>query len=291
MNHILELIREPGKADAFIEGTVRKAKLLMEASMSLSPSESASLGRIDDLTADSFELLYQLPGVWPVILVPCHAPECQLHHRFYHRHDLLTLMQQDGIYELVQRPYMDLRHHHVNQRHLAPVPAHIHGLHPCHELQQHHSEAIHIALLGETERPVVLRVEVPGRALWPRAADVLGRGAQGRRRVRQREQPGEAEVADFDPHVPLDEDVRRGDVAVDDGRLEAEMEVLEGSGSLDGDVEADGPGEDLGLAVGAMGAVQVVGEGAVGDVVVDEEEAAGVAAVAVEADEVRVAEG
>lgn len=37
MNHILKLNCEPGKADAFIEGTVRKAKLLMAASMSLSP--------------------------------------------------------------------------------------------------------------------------------------------------------------------------------------------------------------------------------------------------------------
>jgi hypothetical protein len=38
-------------------------------------------------------------------------------------------------------------------------------LHGGDELQQHDAEAVHVALVGEVEVLVVLRVHVPGRAL------------------------------------------------------------------------------------------------------------------------------
>lgn len=77
---------------------------------------------------------------------------------------------------------------------------------------------------------------------------------------------------------------------MDDGRFEREVEVLDGGGSLQGDVEADSPRECAGLAVGAARAVKVVGQGPVGNVVVYQEKTARIAAVTMEAYEVGVAQ-
>lgn len=97
----------------------------------------------------------------------------------------------------------------------------------------------------------------------------------------------ESKVSDFDVEVLVKKDVGSFDVTVDDGRLDG-VEIGESSGGLNGDVEADRPGK-RGAVVEVT--VEVVGDGAVGNELVDEEEFTAVAGGgAVKRDEVLVAE-
>jgi hypothetical protein len=236
---------------------------------------------------DPLELCQHLPGIGPVILVGRHAPERQLRHGLHARHHARVLFEHRGVDDLPELADLDLGHHPVRQRHVPPLPAHVQGPQPRDELQDHHAEAVHVTLLGELEGAVVVRVQVPRRPLRRGAAHELA-GDAGGARVRRREEAREAEVAEAGAHVGLHEDVRRGDVAVHDGGLDAEVEVLKRRRDLGRHGEAGPPGDRRGRARGP--AVEVVREGAVGDEVVDEEEGAGVGAESVEADEVRVAE-
>ena len=113
----------------------------------------------------------------------------------------------------------------------------------------------------------------------------LGRG--GDVRDVEGEEAGEAEVGDLDVEVGVEEDVGGLDVAVHDGGLDG-VEVGERRGGLDGDAEAERPRQ---RALRGAVPVQVVGDRAVGDELVHQEElAARAGRAAVEHDQVRVAQ-
>uniref|UniRef100_A0A8R7UPZ5 Uncharacterized protein n=1 Tax=Triticum urartu TaxID=4572 RepID=A0A8R7UPZ5_TRIUA len=249
------------------------------------------VGQLGEHPLDPPQLRQRLPGVGPVVLVRRHAPERQLRHRLHAGHHAGELVQHRRVHHLPQLADLDLGHHPVRQRHVPPLPAHVHGPQPRHQLQHHHAEAVHVALLRQLERPVVVRVQVPRRALRRRAAHHLPPGRRGAG-VGRRQEPRQPEVAEPGAHVRLHEDVGGGDVAVDHVRLDREVEVLERRRDLGRHGEPGPPGERrrrCGRGAAAP-AVEVVREGAVGDEVVDEEQRARVGAEAVEADEVRVAE-
>lgn len=95
---------------------------------------------------------------------------------------------------------------------------------------------------------------------------------------------GEAKISNLRVEIVVDQDVVGFDVAVDD--VDG-VEVGEGGCSVDGGRETEGEGEGF----GADGVVEVVGQGPVGDELVDEEEVGGVGGRgSVEGHEVRVAD-
>jgi len=119
------------------------------------------------------------------------------------------------------------------------------------QLEQHDAEAVDVALVRELVVAVVLRVQVPQRPL--RAG---GDVAQPWLR-----QPGQPEVRDLAVEPVVQEDVARLDVAVVDGRRGREVQVRDALRRLARDGQALVPPERRAV----HGAVQVVGEGAVGD--------------------------
>ncbi|BAS70274.1 Os01g0136850, partial [Oryza sativa Japonica Group] len=183
------------------------------------------------------------------------------------------------VHQLLHLVALDHVHGHVGQVDVAAAPVHVHRRLGGDELDEHHAEAVHVALVRQLVALVVHRVEVPRRALRRR----------GHVRGVRREQPGEAEVGHLHVEPFVEEDVVRLHVAVHHLRLHR-VEVLQRAGRLDGDAEPRRPVE--GGRPRRRAAVQVVGERAVGDELVDEEQVAavGLRRAAEERDEVWVAQ-
>ncbi|GER35597.1 ketoisovalerate oxidoreductase subunit VorA [Striga asiatica] len=192
-----------------------------------------------------------LPHRRPHLPLLLQAPKRQLSHQRHNPpHPTIRPKPEPLVHQLIQSPVLNLVHRHARQVNILTVPV-----------------GVHCPL-------IVLRVNVSRSSLWGRG-DMCDVG---------REETGEAEIGHFHVEIRVEEDVVGFHVAVDDVGF---VEVVEGLGRLDSDVEADGQRD------GSRGtvAVEVVGDCAVGDELVDEEElAAAVGGAAVEGDEVFVAE-
>uniref|UniRef100_A0A8R7RDG2 Uncharacterized protein n=1 Tax=Triticum urartu TaxID=4572 RepID=A0A8R7RDG2_TRIUA len=155
---------------------------------------------------------------------------------------------------------------------------------PPQDLEQHHAEAVHVALLRRGQRHPQLRRSVSWR---PAPA------ARQRRHVRvlALAQPGQPEVRHLGREVGGEEDVGRLDVVVHDPLLTLLVEVSYPLGRADGDAVQRPPLERLlspALAGAFPVAVEVLLQRAVLEVLVDERLGVGVEAEAVEPDEVHV---
>ncbi|PON59907.1 hypothetical protein PanWU01x14_156260, partial [Parasponia andersonii] len=157
---------------------------------------------------------------------------------------------------------------HINhQIHILLLSVKVDRFHGRQNLNQHHAEAIDIALIGQLKVPVVLGIDVPQRPL--RAGEDVAVLCLVVLALFLLHQPREPEVGDLGVELLVEQDVARLHVAVVDGGHGSRVEVGEALGGLVRDAEAADPADGLEL-LGAV-AVEVVEEGAVGDELGDEE--------------------
>nr|BAJ97378.1 predicted protein [Hordeum vulgare subsp. vulgare] len=185
----------------------------------------------------------------------------------------------------------DVRHgevHHVLGGHALGVP--LHDAAAGHELQEHHAEAVHVALVRQVLQPVVLRVHVPHRAagvdrplrlllLRVVAAVVLAvaGGVQD---------GGQPEVGNLGRPRVVQEDVGGLDVAVDDGRHGVDVHVLDAARGAQRDGEPAAPRQHRRRHGAAV--VELVVEGAVHHELVHQHALAGLSAAPQQAHDVLV---
>lgn len=168
----------------------------------------------------------------------------------------------------------------VDQHLLAGRAGRVDGPAARDELQQEHAEAVDVGLDAEVARP-----------------DVLGRavavGAHDARRALAGAELGQPEVGELRAEGVVEEDVGGLEVPVDDGRVGRLVEVLQPTGRAQGHPHPRLPAQPrLGCrcCVVVVEEEEVVGEGAEGHVLVDEEPLLAVGAVADEAHQVVVVE-
>jgi hypothetical protein len=215
----------------------------------------------------------------PHLAVERQAPERQLGHLVDGgERPRVPVRVQVRVHDVVHAAPADPVHGELRQVHLTGRPGQVDGLHGGDDLHEHDAEAVHVAPVGEVEVLVVLRVDVPRRALR-RRGDV---GGVPQRRLAQPRQP---EVGDLGVVLVVEQDVAGLDVAVVDGRVHLRVQVRDGLGCLGGDAEAHRPRHRRGAAL----PLQVLRQRAVGHELVHQDLLPLLDAAAEEADEVAVA--
>ncbi|KAB8118069.1 hypothetical protein EE612_060701 [Oryza sativa] len=171
-------------------------------------------------------------------------------------HPLVGAVDERRVDNVVDAPLPDAVERERREVDLRRGAGEVDDLHGGDELEEDDAEAVDVALVGEVEVLVVLRVEVPRRALRRR------RDVRQRRLVEAADGAGEAEVGEPGAEVAVEEDVAGLDVAVEDGRPLG-VQVGDRRRRLRRDAEPRAPWEPP--------TGEVVGERAVGDELVDED--------------------
>ncbi|KAL7178670.1 hypothetical protein ACSBR1_042090 [Camellia fascicularis] len=199
---------------------------------------------------------------WPHIALILQTPKYQLSNHCDHlTHLIIRFKPKARVNKLMKFIILNLINSHIRQINFMAMPCNLHNWLRQYKLDQNKPKAINITLISKLVTFMVLRVHITRRTLW-------GRGHIG---GVSWEKARNSKISNFNAKAAIEHDVVSFDIVVNDVRS---MKVSQRASDFKCNAHSCNPRK--GARFSAV-IVEVIGDSAIGDVFIDEEEIVAVA--------------